>query len=585
MMAYSEKFLNELKAQNIDVNCLIDYSKIYDYSNDVPELNDIREKFNWETLYWILKYTDLDVNPMFFSAFVSKARYLIEEGAKGISKSFGSMIITVFLILHDLLFNSIWARNQYNHIQGTVRPTLKKALSYLKKNHDINLEPFFNVTQKTAYFNRTCKKDEAQKICFCNWEDIQSFQGLTLDVYGFYFGELVIDEPIENEKTTLLNLKQLETIYNIQKEQLPVIMDGTLERVDPPKHANLKCKFLFNLFNEEHWVVQDFLYKIIQLNESMINLILEKKFLHAHDMEFKSGYGVGLVANCYSKYFIPRLAKNEAYWEALDQLRKDNYRMWVITVVGLTFDEPDTSVNYYLKNIIYDETGVLIDRTYKEDISTQIKLGEIEAINDGYDHGIHDAAPWCRLALDKYGNYILIDVVKDIFLDDEYKKECIKNKTIHSKCVTQLLNIMQTSDRLLNLSPNSQIFLEFRKKYVPIVASDNDTIIAWINSEMRNKNYNAVCVAANRKDTATNKFSIKNRQAWWLRVLTTNKFWVCPGNEWVLPEIAKQVILDTDEQRNEDIHPEIYDLVNCIEFAASLTYKWQSAIATTPQGE
>jgi hypothetical protein len=45
-----------------------------------------------------------------------------------------------------------------------------------------------------------------QTIYLQNWEYTQAFQGLTLPKMSFYFGEVVIDEPIEDPNDTTVDL-------------------------------------------------------------------------------------------------------------------------------------------------------------------------------------------------------------------------------------------------------------------------------------------------------------------------------------------------------------------------------------------
>ncbi len=86
-------------------------------------------EFTEQKLKQILHYTDLDANPS-YDAFKSKEFYEIQSGAKGVSKSFGGAIISIYRLVNEKIFCSVWCRNQYNHIANTLRPMFLKVLSF-----------------------------------------------------------------------------------------------------------------------------------------------------------------------------------------------------------------------------------------------------------------------------------------------------------------------------------------------------------------------------------------------------------------------------------------------------------------------
>ncbi|SYV90148.1 Uncharacterised protein, partial [Metamycoplasma alkalescens] len=64
-------------------------------------------KFTEEKLKEILHYTDLSDNPA-FQSFKSNTIFELHSGAKGVSKSFGQAIITIYRIVNDKRFCSVW---------------------------------------------------------------------------------------------------------------------------------------------------------------------------------------------------------------------------------------------------------------------------------------------------------------------------------------------------------------------------------------------------------------------------------------------------------------------------------------------
>lgn len=99
--------------------------------------------FSEETLKKIVHYTDLEANPI-FDAFKSKAIFEIHSGAKGVSKSFSRMIITIYRIVNDIRFNSCWCRNIYSHMITTLVPNLKKCLDLLANCLKFRLSTIFS---------------------------------------------------------------------------------------------------------------------------------------------------------------------------------------------------------------------------------------------------------------------------------------------------------------------------------------------------------------------------------------------------------------------------------------------------------
>lgn len=163
----------------------------------------IPQKFPIEILEKALHYTDSEKNPA-FEAFQGSNFWEFQTGAKGVSKSFNGAIITIFRIVNDKRFNSIWCRNRYKHIKLTLVPTFKKALDFLAESFNLDYRNFFKFYDEKIFWTFE-DGGEGRGIYFANWENIQSFQGLTLPKTTFLWGELVIDEPVEDPKDADLN--------------------------------------------------------------------------------------------------------------------------------------------------------------------------------------------------------------------------------------------------------------------------------------------------------------------------------------------------------------------------------------------
>ncbi|CRH46160.1 Uncharacterised protein [Chlamydia trachomatis] len=62
--------------------------------------------FTEEKLKEILHYTDLEDNPA-YEAYKSNTVFELHSGAKGVSKSFGQAIITIYRLVNDIRFCSM----------------------------------------------------------------------------------------------------------------------------------------------------------------------------------------------------------------------------------------------------------------------------------------------------------------------------------------------------------------------------------------------------------------------------------------------------------------------------------------------
>ena len=218
----------------------------------MPTLNNKPPKFTIEKLAELLHYTDQEVNPT-FEAYKSNSFYKIYSGAKGVSKSFSRMIETIYRIVNENNFCSVWCRNQFNHIKNTLRPMLEKVLYFLAEEHNLDFRDYFYVTNEAAYW----KFDDSgldRAIYFQNWEKIQAFQGFTLKNSKFRFGELVIDEPLEDTADSNKLPHELEEIYALQEEKLPLLIANTVLREVAPDNFKINVTFLYNIFTTNHFL-------------------------------------------------------------------------------------------------------------------------------------------------------------------------------------------------------------------------------------------------------------------------------------------------------------------------------------------
>lgn len=551
----------------------------------MPTLNNKPPKFTIEKLAELLHYTDQEVNPT-FEAYKSNSFYKIYSGAKGVSKSFSRMIETIYRIVNENNFCSVWCRNQFNHIKNTLRPMLEKVLYFLAEEHNLDFRDYFYVTNEAAYW----KFDDNgldRAIYFQNWEKIQAFQGFTLKNSNFRFGELVIDEPLEDTADTNKLPHELEEIYALQEEKLPLLIANTVLREVAPDNFKINVTFLYNIFTTNHFLIKNYHQEAIKIleedesiNQNVLNELLDNNFIQRENSDFSNG--LGIIVTMFSKYFIPKKYFSEMQQKNLDLLKQTNYRLWVITVVGFAFNFEDNKLNYFMKNIIFDDEGNIrkkIKTISKNKFYQYLQNQEILGIYHGYDPGIHDNAAFVTVALHKDGRIIVLKVIEDIKRLIP-QKTYWKNKAINEKIVEIISKMNNEVEKYLPYSYSNSNFLYSKTS---VLFCDNHASIEALNILFEDKKINCWAIKAVRKPTQ--QFGIVDRQMWQKNIFENGLINLLPNNEILLKCLAKQVVikdntkpLDKIEKRDESIHPEIYDVVNAFEMSSSLLFKYQYAL-------
>ena len=548
-------------------------------------LNNKPPKFTIEKLAELLHYTDEEVNPT-FEAYKSNSFYKIYSGAKGVSKSFSRMIETIYRIVNENNFCSVWCRNQFNHIKNTLRPMLEKVLYFLAEEHNLDFRDYFYVTNEAAYW----KFDDNgldRAIYFQNWEKIQAFQGFTLKNSNFRFGELVIDEPLEDTADSNKLPHELEEIYALQEEKLPLLIANTVLREVAPDNFKINVTFLYNIFTTNHFLIKNYHQEAIKIleedesiNQNVLNELLDNNFIQRENSDFSNG--LGIIVTMFSKYFIPKKYFSEMQQKNLDLLKQTNYRLWVITVVGFAFNFEDNKLNYFMKNLIFDDEGNLrkkIKTISKNKFYQYLQNQEILGIYHGYDPGIHDNAAFVTVALHKDGRIIVLKVIEDIKRLIP-QKTYWKNKAINEKIVEIISKMNNEVEKYLPYSYSNSNFLYSKTS---VLFCDNHASIEALNILFEDKKINCWAIKAVRKPTQ--QFGIVDRQMWQKNIFENGLINLLPNNEILLKCLAKQVVikdntkpLDKIEKRDESIHPEIYDVVNAFEMSSSLLFKYQYAL-------
>lgn len=541
--------------------------------------------FTKEILKEILHYTDLEANPM-YEAFENNTVYKIFSGAKGISKSFGTAVHTIYRIVNEKNFNSIWTRN-FNRDLDKVFDTFREVLSLLKNKYDIDLISKFIFKSDAIYYNTNPEEIKLnKKIKLMNFENVQSFQGLSLPDSRYYWGEIVIDEPIEKIGFNK-SIQDLNKIYELQKNNLPTLFRNSVFRkkavLDNEQDSPVKnIIFCYNIFTLEHWLIKEIHNKIINLcdyeklsiNKTNLNKLIKNKFLQKSDPKYSNGLGITITQ--FSKDFVPVSTRDENEIKQSEFDKENNYKNWVVEVAGFGFITENTDYFYLLDDYLFDENGSpKISKIKIEegeiDWKQEVEEGNILGTFSGFDPGLSDNSSLVQIALFKTGHIVVYNFINDL------KKFINKNsKTKRNDVNKFLLQIIQETDNFLNL--NSNFPLNQGKK---IIFTDNDIVAEEINILSTNQNLNLIALMASRKDTAKDKFGILNRQEW-QRWNFKNNLLFFYGNAielvWKLRQQVIPVIPGEKAKRDETIHHECYDAINAFEMSCSFAYKKQFII-------
>lgn len=528
--------------------------------------------FTEDKLKKILHYTDNEFNPA-YEAFKSNTFFELHSGAKGVSKSFGQAIITIYRIVNDIRFCSMWCRNQYNHIKKTLRPTFEKVLSFLKNEHNLDYTHCFAIYDSGLYWEMD-DGGQGRAIYFENFEKIQAFQGITLKNSNFLFGELVLDEPIEDPNDTSKLPHQLEELYKLQEQKLPLLIANTVARIDAPEDFQLKVKFLYNIFTTDHWIIKNYhnlaipLIKNDSLNNEVEKELIVKTYIQRIDDTFKNNLGISCTM--YSKFFVPKSELGDYQIKYLEALKNDDYRMWVVTVLGFAFQDENNKPNYFLQPYIYN-----LNNKMHKSIKIINSLDEIEdysiiGIYDGFDPGLSDKSAWVRTLLLNDGKIIIYKAIDNL---GQKIKEKLKRPRLAINNL--LVNLIDESNNYLSKNFGNKLI---KKNITSILLTDNDIICETIGLKFNENRVNAVATLANRRNTNNQKFGIDNRQNWQKWIFSNEMILFNKESLFLIDYLSKQIILPNEEKRDETINKEIYDLINAFEMSCSMLYQYQYSI-------
>lgn len=487
----------------------------------------------------IINYTDQKDHKSFIKCLDSDTTYKLFMGAKNVSKSFGCMIETIYRIVNEPDYCCVWARNLSIDIANTIHPCFQKALDFLKVAYDLDFTPFFDIYAKVVVFKPT-----QQAIFFANFELVNSFAGLTLKKMNFDICDVFFDEIQQNPDELG---SQLQKIYNKQPADMKFIMQATILRTKRKPNQKRRMIFLFNIYDSQHWVCQKYVNKVMPFNTENRTKLVEQTYLYVESKELDCSI------MRMSRFYVPKSEIDEFQMREYEYLRTENPKLYDITIAGEPYDNISSSIIYPFKRYIYDEDNqirpeiVVYDKTPKD---------KIQMVVDGYDPGLKDKNGYCRAILTT-DNQIVI----------EYSEE------IHSKNFTNFARFTTTEFLLARIVALNEYY-ELDQSILAI-DSKEDVLIEMISKYIMEHNLRIAPIKAikNKNPNFIIDFNISNRCKFLLECFQKQiiKFNIQSIN--LIEYLAKEAF-NADWKRDEKINPEIYDLVNAMEYAISIFYQF-----------
>jgi len=125
---------------------------------------------------------------------------------------------------------------------------------------------------------------------------------------------------------------ELEEIYALQEEKLPLLIANTVLREVAPDNFKINVTFLYNIFTTNHFLIKNYHQEAIKIleedesiNQNVLNELLDNNFIQQENSEFSNG--LGIIVTMFSKYFIPKKYFSEMQQKNLDLLKQTNYRL------------------------------------------------------------------------------------------------------------------------------------------------------------------------------------------------------------------------------------------------------------------
>ena len=484
----------------------------------------------------ILNYTDNKEHKSYIKLLDSPKMYKILMGAKNVSKSFGDMINTIWRLVNEPNFNSVWARNISRDIDRTISPNFKKALDFLATNYNIDYFDYFDIYKSVVVFKPT-----GQAIYFANFEIAQSFAGLTLSKQNFDFCEVVFDEIQQNPD----ELGDKNFSYEKQQKDMDFIIQSTVLRTKDKPNQHRHIIFTFNVYDSNHWVCNEYVKPIMPFSDENKQKIIKDTYLYAESDE------LNCVVMRMSRFYVPRDTISDTQLDYYEKLKLRDPKLYDITVAGEAYDlESTKNINPFKRFILADNNDIKPHLIYNKEINKD----DFQMFMDGYDPGLKDSNGFCRIGLTNDFK-IVVMFVQEISSKDfsNYKRSTILEYVL--SLIVSLNNTIKCDSSMLAIDSKEDVIIELAVKH----CLENSL------------NINVVKAIKNKNKDFPIDFSISNRVNF-LKDCFEKQIISFTPNTITLLEYLTKVTFDESWKRNENINPKIYDLINAFEYALSIIY-------------
>lgn len=502
------------------------------------EFNEIPPIFTEKLRNEILNYTDNKEHKTFIKVLDSPTTNKLIMGAKNVSKSFGVMIDTIFRIVNEPDYCAVWARNLSTDIANTIHPCFIKALDFLKVVHNLDFTPFFEIYAKVVVYKPT-----QQAIFFANFELVNSFAGLTLKKTNFDICDVVFDE-IQQNPDELGN--QLEKIYSKQPADMNFIKQSTILRTKRKPNQKRRMIFLFNIYDSKHWVCIKYVVPLLPFSKENREKLVKQTYLYAEDLDLDAS------VMRMSRFYVPSSEIDEYQMKEYDALKKENPKLYDITIAGEPYDNQSSTIIYPFIDFIYDDNNQINEHLI---FNYEIDKFDFLMIIDGFDPGLKDNNGYCRIGVTPNYELVIIDA-------EEIKSSEFSNY----KRFTSLEHILS---RIVSLNEFMGL-----KNSILAIDSKEDTLIEMATKFIAEYNLNIVPVKAikNKNPNFQIDFNISNRYTFFKQCFERQIIKFTPQSTKLLEYISMQAF-SNDGKRDEKINPKIYDLINAMEYATSIIYQ------------
>lgn len=264
-----------------------------------------------------------------------KARYRVFKGARNTKKSYDMLGLEILVkILSDSRRNVLVIRNTQNSNKTTTFNQIVKLIYQIDpRQPTLSLAPFFKINNSDLTITR---KDTGQVIYFKGMDDPQKIQGIQVK-FG-YLTDIYVEEAFE--------------IENYEEWR---IIDGSLrESKLRPSDLKIQITFLFNAWNNKHWLYEKFFKGRLEDNFELLDNP-KTAYIDYYNPEEIFDYGKGIYLHI-STYKINEF-RAEVYDLAMKNLKKIAPDIYKVEALGMWGNASGSTYPYMKDNLIisYEE--------------------------------------------------------------------------------------------------------------------------------------------------------------------------------------------------------------------------------------